>query len=153
MLSGTGGGTYLPGQGEPGPWLRAVVRDGAIDAVRRNEARRRRDRRSAPDGQEGRTSCSAVHDAVWTAACTQQLGTALGSLVPAQCEVLLLAYGHGLTQVEIAEQLAVPLATVKPRTRAGLRVLRTALALSGPAHQPDPAGAPGRPRPRRGSTP
>lgn len=53
--------------------------------------------------------------------------TALEGLPAAQREALVLAYYGGLSQSALAEQLAVPLGTVKARMRRGLLALRAAL--------------------------
>lgn len=47
----------------------------------------------------------------------------MGQLKPRQREVMDLLYFGGCTQAETAEQLAIPLATVKTRARAALAVL------------------------------
>ncbi len=52
---------------------------------------------------------------------------ALSSLPPEQLEPIGLAYFEGLTHVEIAERLALPLGTVKSRLRLGLEKMRSAL--------------------------
>jgi RNA polymerase sigma-70 factor, ECF subfamily len=52
---------------------------------------------------------------------------ALDSLAPTHREVLSLAYDKRMTQSEIAQQLAIPLGTVKTRMFHGLRALRAAL--------------------------
>ena len=53
---------------------------------------------------------------------------AVATLPTIHREVVELAYVHGLTQQEIALELGVPLGTVKTRTFAALRLLRTRLA-------------------------
>ena len=57
----------------------------------------------------------------------QQVREALGGLSPDQRQVLEMAYFGGRTQVQIAEELQIPLGTVKTRTFAALRKLRAAL--------------------------
>jgi RNA polymerase sigma-70 factor, ECF subfamily len=54
--------------------------------------------------------------------------TVVGDLPDPEREVLLLAYGRGLSQAEIAERTGTPLGTVKSRTRRALAHLRTRLA-------------------------
>jgi RNA polymerase sigma-70 factor, ECF subfamily len=56
-----------------------------------------------------------------------QLQMAVASLAPGSREVIELAYWQGLSQVEIAERLGLPLGTVKTRTRRGLALLAEAL--------------------------
>lgn len=52
---------------------------------------------------------------------------ALSELPNEQRQVLELAYFHGLSSSEIAEQMGSPLGTVKSRTAAGLAKLRAAM--------------------------
>jgi RNA polymerase sigma-70 factor (ECF subfamily) len=51
----------------------------------------------------------------------------LDALSPAHREVLQLVHEEGLTQLQIAERLGLPLGTVKTRLFHGLRALRAAL--------------------------
>jgi RNA polymerase sigma-70 factor (ECF subfamily) len=55
------------------------------------------------------------------------IATALSELPPEQRRVLLLAYFSGLSQAAIADQLQIPLGTVKKRIRLGLSKLRAAV--------------------------
>ena len=56
---------------------------------------------------------------------------ALESLSAAHREVIELSYGGGLTQVEIARRVGVPLGTVKTRTYHALRALKVELESQG----------------------
>jgi len=57
----------------------------------------------------------------------QAVRNALGALPEEQRRVVEMAYFHGLTHVEIAEELALPLGTVKSRLRLALDKIRAAL--------------------------
>jgi RNA polymerase sigma-70 factor, ECF subfamily len=56
-----------------------------------------------------------------------QVRAALATLSPDQRRVLEMAYFEGMTQVNIATELGIPVGTVKTRTLAAMRRLRTAL--------------------------
>ena len=76
---------------------------------------------------------------------------------PEQQQVLELAYFEGKTQVRIAEELGIPIGTVKTRTLAAMRKLRQALGRRNRRDRGSRAdrGAPGRlraPRARRART-
>ena len=57
----------------------------------------------------------------------REVRAALTTLPPDQHKVLQMAYFEGMTQVQIAEQLGIPIGTVKTRTLAAMKKLRRAL--------------------------
>jgi len=57
----------------------------------------------------------------------REVREALATLPPDQRRVLEMAYFGGMTQVKIAEELGIPVGTVKTRTLAAMRKLRRAL--------------------------
>jgi RNA polymerase sigma-70 factor (ECF subfamily) len=101
-------------------WLFTIARRTAVDLHRRRPgARERLDAEppelGAPDDRfDALLLEAAVRDAIAT-------------LTPEHRQAIELAYRHELTQSEIAERLGLPLGTVKSRTFAALRALRTAL--------------------------
>ncbi|MDQ3695657.1 MAG: sigma-70 family RNA polymerase sigma factor [Chloroflexota bacterium] len=69
-----------------------------------------------------------VEEQAWRRERGETAWRALGGLPAEQRLVLVLAYFGGLSQAAIADQLRLPLGTVKKRTRLGLHKLRDALA-------------------------
>jgi RNA polymerase sigma-70 factor (ECF subfamily) len=69
----------------------------------------------------------AVAEAGYLGVRRKEVREALTELPDAQRQVLEMAYFESKTQVEIAAELGIPLGTVKTRTLAAMRKLRTAL--------------------------
>jgi RNA polymerase sigma factor (sigma-70 family) len=113
-------------------WLLAMVHHKAVDAVRREEAHRRRGRRAEED--MALDVPAATRDAEEQAVdrvVSQQVRDALGELPAPQREALALAYYGGYTQREVAALTGVPLGTVKTRMLSGMRRMRRDLASGG----------------------
>jgi len=58
----------------------------------------------------------------------REVHAALETLPPEQKQVLDMAYFAGMTQAQIAEELGIPIGTVKTRTLAAMKKLRRALS-------------------------
>ncbi len=107
-------------------WLLSMTHHKAVDTVRREELRRRRN--GTDDPLETRESDRpGVHDEVWTTLRGERVRAALRTLPEAQREALTLAYFGGYTQREIAGLTGTPLGTVKTRMLTGMRRLRGSL--------------------------
>ena len=78
-------------------------------------------RRTSPGGTE------EVVEAAYLGVRRKEVRGALGELPPAQRQVLEMAYFGGYTQARIAEELGIPIGTVKTRTLAAMRKLRRML--------------------------
>ncbi len=120
------GSSYNPERGSIGQFLMLLARSRAIDKLRSRTSRFRfllRWQQSlwaqiSPDPPLE----NASHQEVAT-----RVKQALADLSADRRQVLELAYYGGLSQSEIAQQLNLPLGTVKTRSRQGLLKLRQAL--------------------------
>jgi RNA polymerase sigma-70 factor (ECF subfamily) len=109
-------------------WAVTIARRRAIDRVRSEQSYRERQRHDV-GGTAGPTDSSA--DEVIESLERDQARRALSELSEVQRRALELAFFDGLTHVEIAEVLGVPLGTAKTRIRDGLIRLRAVLADDG----------------------
>jgi RNA polymerase sigma-70 factor (ECF subfamily) len=112
-------GSYRPERGDVGGWLFTICRNRVADHFRSAPKTRRL------ETDEVRTLPAekpAVEDEM-----RMTLAEVLANLAPDQREAVDLAYFGGLTYEETAQQLAIPLGTLKSRVRAALARLRGAL--------------------------
>jgi RNA polymerase sigma-70 factor, ECF subfamily len=100
----------------------------AVDVVRSEEARTRRERR---DAQKTVDSGYDVEHYAWDLAMAQQVHDAVGHLSSEERLAIQMAYFDGLTYREVAERLGEPEGTIKSRIRAGLQRLRRVLVTQG----------------------
>jgi RNA polymerase sigma-70 factor (ECF subfamily) len=116
---------YQSSQGKATTWLISITRNGAIDALRRQQAR--------PEGHSASwddlpvfdpPSAENIETDFELVTQKQRVRQALASLSDEQRVTLALAYFRGLTQEEIAKNLRLPLGTVKTRMRLAMQRLR-----------------------------
>jgi RNA polymerase sigma-70 factor (ECF subfamily) len=123
---------FDPARGSVAAWIATIARTRALDLVRSRKRRARVLEEAAVVTDEGETLVLAPTlespdrgaEATETSAIVRR---SLAELPPLQRRVIELAYFGGLSQSEIAAQLAEPLGTVKTRMRAGMEKLRQAL--------------------------
>jgi RNA polymerase sigma-70 factor (ECF subfamily) len=109
-------------------WLMGMVHHRAVDAVRREEAQRRRaDDMMASAMEEVADHSDAVVDRLSLPEERRLVRDALSELPDEQRDVLELMYFDGLSQSRIAERTGLPLGTVKSRALLAMRRLRLAL--------------------------
>jgi len=118
--------TYRPQQATAAPWLLTVVHHRAIDVVRR--AARHEEHQTDDGSLEARRSGVDVAQEAVDHEQARRLRMLLAGLPSAQREVIILAFYGQLTHTEIAEQLELPIGTVKGRMRLGLDKLRGEIA-------------------------
>ena len=114
-------------RGKVSSFLMTLVHHKAIDLLRsrRGEMTRREPLGQPIFAQEG----ADVLDRVTESMGRDAVRNALQSLPEEQRQPIEMAYFEGLTHVEIADTLAIPLGTVKSRLRLGLEKMRQALAM------------------------
>jgi RNA polymerase sigma-70 factor, ECF subfamily len=119
-------GQYDPARGTPAAWVVTRARSRAIDKLR---SLRKRDEVAVGelDGIAAETPGGRTGDPGDEVPDRELVRGALARLVPAQRQVIELAYFGGMTQTEIATRLRQPLGTVKTRMRTGLQHLRELL--------------------------
>ncbi len=119
---------YDRARGSVRSWVLSVIRNRAIDSLRRGGANAPKlthdddaalDAREAPD----RTDAEAIRNE--TAA---ELRGAIEALPNEQSQVIELAYFGGFSHSEIARMINQPLGTVKGRMRLGLEKIRADIA-------------------------
>ena len=126
-------GTYISERGKPRTWLLTLVHRRAVDLVRREQRRRV----PAAAADEPVPATPAAEDEATLRDRRRAVQAALTQLPADQREALELAYYGGLTQTELAQQLGVPLGTVKSRMFAGLRRLGDLLREAGLEAEPE----------------
>ncbi|MEU3251473.1 sigma-70 family RNA polymerase sigma factor [Streptomyces sp. NPDC006997] len=119
---------YRPDLGSVTNWVLTLAHRRAIDRVRSAEASAARDHRAAALDQT--PEYDEVSEEVEHRLEHEQVRRCMRTLTELQRQSVTLAYYRGLTYREVAEQLSVPLGTVKTRLRDGLIRLRDCLGVS-----------------------
>lgn len=117
---------YEAARGTPMAWLTTMARSRAIDRVRALTTRGKGVTGSLDDTPASELIASNT-DALEMRATSERrtlMTGALKTLTVVQRQAIELAYFEGLTHVEIADRLKVPLGTIKTRIRLGMEKLR-----------------------------
>ena len=117
-------GRFDPARGALGPWLYSLARHKAIDLVRREQTHRKR---AADVDLELEVAAEDVDREAWQNVRREKVVEAIKVLPEAQRVALELAFFAGLTHVEVADKLGIPLGTAKTRIRTALLRLRDIL--------------------------
>jgi RNA polymerase sigma-70 factor (ECF subfamily) len=119
---------FDPERGSLRSFLLSQTHGRAVDALRSDIARRRREER---DAREAATGGYDVDREVWDMAMAGHVRDALATLQPAERAAVELAYFGGRTYREVAVELGEAEGTVKSRIRSALKRLRVELAGAG----------------------
>jgi RNA polymerase sigma-70 factor (ECF subfamily) len=114
--------SYRAERGSVRTWLLSIVHNRGIDQLRSLASRCRTQEKIkayAPKSQPSEAFAES-----WRNSQGELVREALSALPPEQLKILELAYFSGYTHIEIAEQLGLPLGTVKGRMRLGLKKIR-----------------------------
>jgi RNA polymerase sigma factor (sigma-70 family) len=119
---------YDPARGTVRAWLMTTVHHRAVDAVRSEEAQRRRSEvvESLTDAAS-EDPAETVVEALGLPEERAAVRRALQDLPQEQRQAIELMYFSGMSQSQIAQRLGLPLGTVKSRTLLAMRRLRAAL--------------------------
>ncbi len=107
-------------------YLVTMTRSRSIDKIRKRGRQLKLLERWGRSEKTSQTTALPLDQAL-TGERSEQVRQALTQLPDPQRQVIELAYNQGLSQSEIANQLNLPLGTVKTRTRQGLLKLRQIL--------------------------
>lgn len=120
--------SYHERQGNVKSWLKAVIRNRAIDKVR---SLTQHDYQCTPLEDENGESLASAEPEVWEQVWENEQSTfireALRQLPLEQSQIIQLNYFDGYTHAEIARQQQIPLGTVKGRVRLGLQKIKQLL--------------------------
>jgi RNA polymerase sigma-70 factor (ECF subfamily) len=110
----------VPERGSVGGWLMRVAHNIAVDKIRARKARPEEVEESAAEPSYLGDHSAEVVEAVFVA-------RSLARLSPAHREVLRAVYFADRTAVQAAEELGLPVGTIKSRTHHALRRLKVCL--------------------------
>ncbi len=119
---------FDPERGSLRSFLLAQTHGRAVDLLRSDTSRRRREEREARQTAE---SGYDIEHEVWDLAMAEHVKDALAVLSEDERRAIELAYFAGHTYREVATLLGAPEGTVKSRIRTGLRRMRDGLAEAG----------------------
>lgn len=129
---------YDPGRSSAMTWMAAIVRNQALDHLRRTPPT---NALSDHFGADSEFESAGPDAAVQRAADVACLSASLQQLGPMQRQAIALAYFRGQSYAEIADTLAVPVGTVKSWIRRALSFLRAQLEGVNPPTQGNDASS------------
>jgi RNA polymerase sigma-70 factor (ECF subfamily) len=118
---------FEPDRGRLRTFLGTLAHRRAVDHVRREEARRRRNERDAALS----VSVPDVDEMAMALVAAERVRDEVERLPAEQREAIELAYFGGRTYRQVAEELGIPEGTAKSRLRLGLRRIADALEANG----------------------
>lgn len=118
---------FDPRRGSVRSWLLLQIHHRSVDSVRSEAASMRRAQEHSADTMVNLPGADSVVEEQFLTERRLEVQAALTTLPADQRAVIELAYFGGKTQSQVAEQMNVPLGTVKSRTMAAMRGLQRRL--------------------------
>ena len=120
-------GDYHADRGQVTTWLSSIARYRALDTLRAQKVRRKRDQQLGADDTVEPGAADSLSQ--WAANPGEQARRqdCIGELNENQRQSIGLAFYRGFTHEELSTQLEVPLGTIKAWIRRGLQQLRRCL--------------------------
>lgn len=122
-----GADRYEETRGSVRAWIMTLVHNRAVDALRRELAQRRRADDATTYDPPVADPAADIAEALDIPKERARVRAALDALPDEQRQVLELMYFDGLSQTQVADQMTIPLGTVKSRAVLAMRKLRTQL--------------------------
>jgi RNA polymerase sigma-70 factor, ECF subfamily len=119
---------YKPERGSAVSWMLTMAHRRAVDRIRASQASRDRDSRIGIRDFDREYDQVAEHVEITMEG--ERVKRAIAGLTELQRQAVELAYFGGLSHSEIAEELHVPVGTIKTRIRDGMIRLRDALGVT-----------------------
>lgn len=117
-------GRFDSSKGKPAVWILMLARSRALDKLRKTQSKLVTLQENMPDQP---SPGLPADQAVQLKESQKLICSALCTLSQDQQEPIRLAFYEGLTHMEIARYLGLPLGTIKTRIRTGMQNLRTTL--------------------------
>ena len=122
---------FDPDRGSLRSYLLTNAHGRAIDLIRSDSSRRKREEREAREISDQANSGYDISHEVWDMALAGHVREALDALSEGERQAIELAYFGGRTYREVADELGVAEGTIKSRIRSGLKRLRAELSDAG----------------------
>jgi RNA polymerase sigma-70 factor (ECF subfamily) len=119
---------YDPNKGGASTWVLTMAHRRAVDRVRSSQSTRVRDTRIGI--RDFAAEYDSVAESVEISVEHERVTRALSRLTELQRQAITLAYYGGFSHNEVAEQLHIPVGTVKTRLRDGMIRLRDELGVA-----------------------
>ena len=116
--------TFNAALGKPMTWAVTLVRNRAIERLRSSVRQEKLAEAVACEVDVAEPALPAADDVLVGSETARQVRAALARVPVEQRQAIEMAYFGGLTQIEIATALNVPLGTVKARIRRGMLLMR-----------------------------